>query len=51
MENLSVYELEVIDGGKLSSLSDWFLLGGSICFAFCAPPIGVPAAIVVAVLS
>lgn len=51
MENLTEIEMQNIDGGKLSSLSDWLLLGGGICFSFCCPAIGVPATIAVAVLS
>lgn len=51
MENLSAYELENIDGGKLSSLSDWLLLGGSLCLCFCSPAIGAPVTIITAGLS
>ena len=51
MELLTLSEIENIDGGKLSSLSDWLLLGSGICFCFCAPAIGVPATIAVAALS
>ncbi|MDD6292225.1 MAG: hypothetical protein SPL51_07635 [Lachnospiraceae bacterium] len=51
MELLLEDEALNIDGGRLKSLSDWMLLGSSICFCFCAPAIGVPATIAVAVLS
>lgn len=51
MELLTMNEMESIDGGKLNSLSDWLLLGGGICFCFCAPVVGVPAAIAMAIFS
>lgn len=47
MENLNLCELESINGGKLSSLSDWLLLGSGICFSFCCAPVGVVATIAV----
>lgn len=48
MKDLNIEELYNIDGGKLESLSDWLLLGSSVCFAFCCPPIGIAAAVTVA---
>lgn len=51
MENLNLYEMESINGGKLSSLSDWLLLGSGICFSFCCPPVGIAATIAVGVFS
>ena len=49
MTQLTSNELQYIDGGKLETVSDWLLLGASISFAFCAPEIGVPAAILLAI--
>ena len=51
MEALTVYEMEMIDGGKLETVSDWLLLGGSICMCFAAPQVGIPMAIVTAIWS
>lgn len=48
MYQLTFDELQAIDGGKLETFSDWCLMGASICFAFCAPAVGVPAAILCA---
>lgn len=46
---LSVEELYEIDGGK--TVSDWLLLGSSICLCLVQPAIGVPATIVVFALT
>lgn len=50
MRELNLVEMEMINGGKLETLSDWLIMGGSVCFAFCNPWIGVPAAILSATL-
>lgn len=49
MEELSINELQAIDGGRLETVSDYLLLGAAIAFAFCVPEIGVPAAILLAI--
>ena len=49
MELLSVNEMQLVDGGKLKTVSDWMLLGGSVCMCFAAPQVGVPMAIAVAI--
>lgn len=48
-ENLSFEELYAIDGGK--TVSDYLLLGSSICLCFVQPAIGVPATILVFALT
>ena len=48
MEQLTLNDLQSINGGKLESVSDWLLLGASVCFAFTTPQFGVPAAIIFA---
>lgn len=49
MELLSINEMQMIDGGKLETVSDWLILGGSLCMCFVAPPVGVPMTIAVAI--
>ena len=49
MELLTLNEIQMINGGKLETVSDWLLLGGSICMCFAAPQVGVPMTIAVAV--
>lgn len=49
MELLTLNEIQMINGGKLETVSDWLLLGGSICVCFAAPQVGVPMTIAVAV--
>lgn len=49
MEQLTLNELQSINGGKLATVSDWLILGSSIAFAFCNPPIGIASAIIFAI--
>lgn len=48
-ENLSFEELYAIDGGK--TVSDYLLLGSSICLCFVHPAIGVGATILIFALT
>lgn len=49
MELLSIDEMQMVDGGKLQTVSDWLLLGGGICMCFAAPEVGIPMTIAVAI--
>ncbi len=48
MKELNYVETLQIDGGRIESVSDVLLLGGSIAFCFVCPQIAVPATIVMA---
>lgn len=49
MENLTLNEMQMIDGGKLDTPSDYMLAAGSICLCFASPAIGVPCTVAVAI--
>ena len=49
MELLTLNEMQMIDGGKLETVSDWLIFGGSMCMCFVTPQIGLPMAAVVAI--
>lgn len=42
-------ELLFVEGGKLDTVSDWLLMGGSVCACFVSPGLGVTLTIITAI--